>query len=658
MNHLSDNKYSKAPAESSDQGIPLESLYSPEQLEHLAHSLFAEEKARGRLDGWFLAKELQAESDRENADRPATVRAALSLREIARHLPLELSDNAVFAGTQRDAFARSYALINPTFEVETFSGYCDPTAVYNDIEPNQEFSHERIEAMREQMKQHPFVEALDRTYSAVEDYTGEVSFFIEQVTGHVIPDLRPLLAGGTVAAKARLQQSLATEQDQKKRDNFEAMMISLEAVEILAQRYYEITMAKAGSTSLSPSRKAQLLRLADSLEHVPQQGSRDLFDAIQSFLLIWQVMCLEQAPNPFAFSVGNADRIFEPYRAKTELSREQAAGLLKNFLVFFNVGDRSWAISQNILISGRDTEGSDLTNLSSYALLDAYYAMNLPQPILSVKLHRNTPRELYRELGRFFFTPGTLTPSLFNDDSLFEVLGRSGVDKQDLPDYAIAGCQEPLIMGRDNGNTTNSWLNLAKILELALHNGRSALTGEVMGPEDQFTNTTDQDESLIRLRNLRPLFEQRLRFYVEKMADAANGATRALSLLPVPFLSTMMGGLESGYDMRDTEDQGTKYNGAGCLIHGLAVVADSLVAIDHFLASRPEEASHLVEALGRDFKGEDDEALRQFLASCPKFGNNDPEPDQEAARLTELVSDIVAAQTNDLGNPFRPDYAT
>ena len=81
--------------------------------------------------------------------------------------------------------------------------------------------------------------------------------------------------------------------------------------------------------------------------------------------------------------------------------------------------------------------------------------MNLPQPILSVKLHKNTPDELYRELGRFFFGAGVLTPSLFNDDALFEVLRSGGVDEGDLADYSVAGCQEPLIMGKDNGNTTN-----------------------------------------------------------------------------------------------------------------------------------------------------------------------------------------------------------
>ena len=59
-----------------------------------------------------------------------------------------MSDNAIFVGTQRDAFAKSYALINPSFTVEGFSGYCDPMAIYNDIEPNAEFTKERIDNVR------------------------------------------------------------------------------------------------------------------------------------------------------------------------------------------------------------------------------------------------------------------------------------------------------------------------------------------------------------------------------------------------------------------------------------------------------------------------------------------------------------------------------
>ena len=45
------------------------------------------------------------------------VKKAYLLCEVLREMPLFISDNAVFVGTQRDAFAKSYALINPSFTV-------------------------------------------------------------------------------------------------------------------------------------------------------------------------------------------------------------------------------------------------------------------------------------------------------------------------------------------------------------------------------------------------------------------------------------------------------------------------------------------------------------------------------------------------------------
>jgi len=248
--------------------------------------------------------------------------------------------------------------------------------------------------------------------------------------------------------------------------------------------------------------------------------------------------------------------------------------------------------------------------------MDVYLDMNLPQPILSAKLHKNTPDELYAAMGRFFFSPGVLTPSLFNDDSVFQILAARGVKEEDLADYAVAGCQEPLIMGKDNGNTTNSWLNMPKILELTLNGGRSLVT-------DRVIHETPMVPATELLTNIRERFYETLSWYIDKMCEAANGASRAISYLPVPFLSVFMGGVESGYDMRDTVHQGSPYNGSGCLIHGLSVMADSFIAIDKLLQERPEDAEKLVPALRANFEGY--EELYAFLKAAPKFGNNIPD---------------------------------
>ncbi len=626
-------------------------LYTPQEITGLAKERFQEERALNHLEGWFLSREIAMECDETYREEPDCLRIAKTQLEVMKRIPLTLGAYHVFAGTQDDAFARSYALINPAFQVSSFAGYCDPTAVFGDIDPAGDITAERIAKVKKYYAENEFAKVLTASYDPAEKYTKEAVFFIEQVTGHVIPDVRRLLKKGASAVQAEITEKQAQTEDIQKKEYYEAMKITLDALLALANRYQ--TMAEEKAKTAEGKEKERFAYMAEVLKRVPAQGAGNLYEAIQSFLLIWQTMCLEQAPNPFAFSVGNADRIFEPYRASENLDRETTAALLKHMLVFYNVGDRSWAISQNLIVGGRDVEGNDLTNPTTYALLDAYYDMNLPQPILSVKLHKNTPDELYREMGRFFFTPGVLTPSLFNDDALFEVLRAHGVAEEDLPDYSVAGCQEPLIMGKDNGNTTNSWLNLPKVLELVLQGGKSEITGKQIGKTREALGCED---NLELLKNIREIFYRELDFYVEEMVKAANGASRAIGLYQVPFLSVMMGGLESGIDMRDTRQQGTKYNGSGCLIHGLSVLADSFIAIDTLLTERPRDADRMLLALKTNF--ENDEEMRQYLLECDKFGNNIEAVDKEAKEIAERVSALVASKKNYLGNPFRPDYST
>lgn len=618
-----------------------------QHITDLAKALFAEQKNTFRLDGWLFIKEIERKYADSVKDLPATQRKAELLCRVAEELPISISDNAIFAGTQNDAFARSYALINPAFKVESFSGYCDPTAVYEDIEPNEEIPAERINAMREVDRKSDYIKALNEVYSAAHPYTDEATYFIEQVTGHVIPDFRPVLKDGVLALIKYADDKIANAAPEQL-SGLKSMRRALDAVLIFAKRYSELAAKKAKNATDSDV-KERMTELSKMLKKVPANGADTLSEAIQSYILMWQVMCIEQAPNPFAFSVGNADRIFEPYRAKEGIDRETAAALFGHLLAFYNVADRSWAISQNLIISGRDEKGNDLTNTMSYAIMDAYYEMNFPQPILSVKLHKNTPDKVYEEMGRFFFTPGALTPSLFNDDMMFEILSSTGVDITEIPDYSIAGCQEPLIMGKDNANTTNSWLNMPKVLELTLNDGISTVSGLK-------TIDVKKENAKELLSNLRERFYENLKNIIEKMVSSANGASRAISLLPVPFLSASMGCLETGYDMRDINNQGTKYNGSGCLIHGSSVIADSLVAVDCLLKDRPEDAEKLLVALRNNFEGY--EELHEYLLSCPKFGNNNPVADKECAEVCTKVADMINGSKNYLGNPFRADFSS
>ncbi len=603
------------------------------------------------VEDWFFVQEIKMEEReamrREGLEPDGALGQARLLCRVAQRMPLHIEAGAAIAGSQDCAFSPSYALINPSFKVEEFAGYCDPTAIYNDIAPREEagLTAQRIARVREYWADTDYVRDLYSVYQATGDETREVVYFVEPVTGHTIPDLREVLRVGTVEAQRRAR-ALGTEYG-------EAMATALDAVAILGERYWDLARRLARETEDENERR-RLEALAAVLDVVPKQGAGNLHEAVQSFVLFWQAMALEQAPNPYAFSVGNIDRVLLPYYHSGGETREEAVELVRHLLCFYQVGNRCWAISQNVIAGGRDAAGHDLTCEMTEIVLDAFFATNDPQPALSVKVHAGTSESLYRSLGRFFFTPGHSTPSLFNDDMMFDVLRDQGVAEEDLPDYAIAGCQEPLIMGKSSLNTTNTWLNLAKILELTLNDGRSTLTGKQLGPTWEELGYRDCAEVYADLESA---FFRVLDAMLPHMQEAGNACVRLLGQhRPVPLTSAVMEGLQTGRDMRDPESPGVRYNASGCLIHGLSVVADSFHAVQRALEAGEWTAEELRRALETDFEGQ--EWMRLFLAQQEKFGQNHYEVDQVATRLAAEVSDRVRALKNSAGNAYLADWST
>ncbi len=633
--------------------------FDPKRLAQQLLSVQSQNQHTTRLDGWFLTMEIRMRAlavlRKTATDLPNIIVQARLFAAVCEQLPLTIRDDEVFAGTQDDAFARTYALINPEFKVETFAGYCDPMAVYGDITcaPELGFTAERIKAVRDFWAMEPFASVLKAAYAETGDELSEVAYFVEQVTGHTICDFRPALQNGLVPLIEEAQ-SRARETSGSQKDFYTAAEISLTAVLALGDRYARLA-ADMASGETDPLRKHELKRIAETCGRVLHSGASSLYDAIQAFMLLWMGMTLEQAPNPYAFSVGNLDRILQPYFAQDAIDREVAIELTRHLLALFNVGDRNWAISQNIMVGGRDENGKDLTCDMTTIVLAAFYRSNYPQPALSVKLHSRTPDEVYSALAPFFTTPGSLTPSFFNDDVLFPILTKKGIAREDLPLYSIAGCQEPLIMGKESGNTTNSWLNLGKILELTIHGGKSAITGRRIGLSYEELGL-NPDEPVKDMEQVKTAFWKQLDHMLPRMEKAANACTKALSLLPVPFLSCFMGGFESGIDMRDNTAQGTKYNASGCLIHGLSVVADSLSAIAHLQGTAPDQLADLPRALLAKFEGFD--ALRSRCLAAPKYGNRLGLPEKLAAEIAEGTSSRVTALTNPWGNHFLPDWST
>jgi trans-4-hydroxy-L-proline dehydratase len=87
---------------------------------------------------------------------------------------------------------------------------------------------------------------------------------------------------------------------------------------------------------------------------------------------------------------------------------------------------------------------------------------------------------------------------------------------------------------------------------------------------------------------------------------------------------------------REYYDGGARHNWSVINIVGLSNAIDSLEAVRRAVYSDARvSATGLLEALRADFHGHDD--LRAYLQRCPRFGNDEPEADALAARLSATV---------------------
>jgi formate C-acetyltransferase len=121
--------------------------------------------------------------------------------------------------------------------------------------------------------------------------------------------------------------------------------------------------------------------------------------------------------------------------------------------------------------------------------------------------------------------------------------------------------------------------------------------------------------------------------------------------MPAPFLSVLIDDcIEKG---RDYNDGGPRYNTTYIQGVGIGSLTDSMTAIKyHVFDEQRLSMEELLEALCTDFA--DDEKLRQRLVNrTPKYGNDDPYPDEIMTELFNTYFEQVDGRPNTKGGHYR-----
>jgi pyruvate formate-lyase/glycerol dehydratase family glycyl radical enzyme len=486
----------------------------------------------------------------------------------------------------------------------------------------------------------------------------------DHAQGHILPDVEAWLHLGVRGLRdkvltARLRPEVRVEGQQT---FYDATLIVLQAAQEFMLRYADLArqMADAGE---DPARQGELTRIAEVCGWISENPARDFREALQAVWFLFVLLQIES--NASSFSPGRFDQYMLPYLerdlASGRLTLPEAQELLEYLWLKFNeiVLLRSsssaryfagFPIGFNIALGGQQTDGSDATNILSYMCLRAQADLGLPQPNLSIRIHRNSPDD-FLLAASFVISKGSGMPQVFNDEVIIPGQLNRGIAPTDAMNYAVVGCVELSTPGKALGWSDASMFNMTRVLELTLFGGQDPQTGELIGLK---TPSLNEVSSFAKLEEA---YDQQLAHFVKLMVKGCNIVDGIhAEVYPSPFLSLVVSDcIDRGLDVTGG---GARYNFSGVQGVQIANVADSMAAIRQAVFNEKWiTAQELLTALKEDFAGH--EILRQrFINRVPKYGNDDDRVDSLARKWGDRYSELVAQYPTIRGGTYQPGFYT
>lgn len=472
----------------------------------------------------------------------------------------------------------------------------------------------------------------------------------DHAQGHICPNSRTWLEKGPAVLRAEAREKQKAEQDPQKKLFYECVDLCMEGAVDFMLRYARLAEEMAAQSE--GERREGLQKAAENCRNLAVRPAKGYHEALQSVWFLFVLLHMES--NASSFSPGRMDQTLLPYfeeSMREGMTLSEALELTECLWLKFNqvvylrneMGARYFAgfpIGFNLAIGGQHADGSDASNILSFLFLKAQSHIRLPQPNFSVRLHRNSPKDLLRAATKVIALGGGM-PQIFNDESIIPALERQGVSHEDAMDYAIVGCVELTTQGNNLGWSDAAMFNMVKALELALNNGVCMMTGEQIGPQTGYLTDFNSYEEF------EAAFQKQVDHFIDRMMPVTKIVDRLhAEVLPSAFLSSVID--DCMEDGTDVTAGGAKYNFSGIQLIQVANIADSLAALKTLVFEEKRVSRQkLLAALRDNFEGEGEEILRKMLLErAPKYGNDIDWVDNLAVKWHKYFADRLETFRN------------
>ena len=437
-----------------------------------------------------------------------------------------------------------------------------------------------------------------------------------------------------------------------------ASIIVLQAVIDHSRRYAALAREMAAAER-DPAEKARLEKIAATCEWVPENPPRSFHEALQ-FMEMCSLGKYFENPMQNNSHWGRADQYLYPYfkndlAAGVELSEiaSDLADMIGRWgtqtFVSDDMNKETHQINygiNNVMVGGYGQDHTDMSNELSYLILHVVAELKLSSPTVGLRWNEQTPEWMMRKAIRTNMATRGGIPLFQNDEIMIRRYIDYGIPYAEACEWRGLGCVYPCLPNRAEhyGAEGVAAYNLAGLLHVTLHNGVD-INGKRTGLE------TGEVRSFQTFDELCEAFFQQEKFLVHRglwlgavARDVCHEYTRT------PLLSIL--GIEASMDLgQDLCKAHPDHSMFGVSDRAIIDVADSLLAVKHLVYDdKVLTMDELMDALDSNFAGARGQEIRRMCLRQPKYGNDIPEADAMAKRISDRSAEIIYSYDN---APFR-----
>lgn len=435
-------------------------------------------------------------------------------------------------------------------------------------------------------------------------------------SSHMTVDYDLLLNLGTTGIKAKIEKLESETEDESKLLFYSACKISLEALEIYAERYSE--KAKEIAESLEDSReKEELFELSKILKKVPKYPAESFWEAIESVAFLTFAisfnpsLCIRSEQ----YQLGRPDRylykFYEKDLAENKITKEFAQ-VLFDFLAINNNRRVPRGLSSGYMLGGRDENGNIVANDLTLMGMQVISDVSLVYPSVGL-CYTEGMDDKYLKKATEILLEGHSHPAIFGDDTIREGLKYYGCENKNACEYIHSTCVEITPIASSNVWVASPYTNMPQVLLDVIY-------------ESEIENTEDLIEKIF----------EKLKKSIKRNLDEQNEYRKIREKRSIyPLLSCFVNDcLEKGLDI---ERGGARFNWIMPSFVGVSNLADAINVIDKLVFKNKkyslDEIKKMLEANFEGFAKEHSE----ILESVAKYGNDIDEVDAIVKRITEFL---------------------